>query len=89
MLVPPKIIAKGENNFPMLSPLDHFNKAEDYYQENKLKLAIKHYNQAISLDPNFTAAYINLGISYVDSKDLLKASQVFSIATKLSPDRRV
>ncbi|MFX0035180.1 MAG: tetratricopeptide repeat protein [Candidatus Hermodarchaeota archaeon] len=54
-------------------------------EENRqYKEAIKAYEQALTIDPNFAEAWAELGITYKNSGDLKKALKAFEKALKLN-----
>ena len=55
------------------------------YKSGLINDAIKHYNLAINIDPEYPYPYINLGICYFDKRDVDGAIAQFSRAIQLSP----
>ena len=62
------------------------NRGIDYRKEGKLDLAIKDFDKAIELNPEFAEAYNNLGNVYDDKGDFDKAIVNFNTAIKFKPD---
>jgi protein O-mannosyl-transferase len=49
--------------------------------------AIRHYEQALQLKPDFPAALVNLGTSLAATGQIQKAAGQFEAALRLEPDR--
>ena len=62
------------------------NRGIDYRKEGKLDLAIKDFDKAIELNPEFAEAYNNLGNAYDDKGDFDKAIVNFNTAIKFKSD---
>ena len=62
------------------------NRGIDYRKEGKLDLAIKDFDKAIELNPEFAEAYNNLGNTYDDKGDFDKAIVNFNTAVKFKSD---
>ena len=62
------------------------NRGIDYRGEGKLDLAIKDFDKAIELNPEFAEAYNNLGNTYDDKGDFDKAIVNFNTAIKFKSD---
>ena len=62
------------------------NRGIDYRKEGKLDLAIKDFDKAIELNPEFAEAYNNLGNVYDDKGDFDKAIVNFNTAIKFKSD---
>jgi type IV pilus assembly protein PilF len=60
--------------------------AASYYQQRQFAVAIDEAKQALSLNPNSTAAYGLLGLIYMDLDDRAQAEANFSRALRLDPD---
>ncbi len=56
-----------------------------FYREN-IDSAVIYYKQALQLNPEFTEAWHNLGLCYVERKDRPRALEAFSKALKYNPD---
>ena len=57
-----------------------------YFRQGKYEKAIKHYNEAITLMPNFDWAYLNRGTAYRVLGNLDRAIQDYSKAIEINPD---
>ena len=62
------------------------NRGIDYRKEGKLDLAIKGFDKAIELNPEFAEAYNNRGNAYDDKGDFDKAIDNFNTAIKFKSD---
>ncbi len=62
------------------------NRGIDYRKEGKLDLAIKDFDKAIELNPEFAEAYNNLGNAYDDKGDFDKAIVNFNTAVEIKSD---
>ena len=62
------------------------NRGIDYRREGKLDLAIKDFDKAIELNPEFAEAYNNLGNAYDDKGDFDEAIVNFNMAIKFKSD---
>jgi eukaryotic-like serine/threonine-protein kinase len=60
---------------PSLEALKALSEGRKTLQEQGMSAAIPYFNRAISLDPNFAAAYLALGISYSNLREPGLASQ--------------
>ncbi len=58
----------------------------DYLEKGELDRAISEYDQAIQLDPNLAAAYIERGFAYIDKGEFNRAISDFDQAIQLNPD---
>jgi tetratricopeptide (TPR) repeat protein len=56
-----------------LSAEEYLTKASDADENGRYKSAIKYYQKAVAIDPNYAAAYYNMGIAYDDLKDYSEA----------------
>ena len=59
--------------------------AAGYYQQGNYSTALSELRQALTVDPNYAAAYGVLGLVYMDLNDRPKADESFQRALKLSP----
>lgn len=59
--------------------------AAGYYQQGNYLTALSELRQALTVDPNYAAAYGVLGLVYMDLNDRPKADESFQRALKLSP----
>ncbi len=71
--------------FPVYSVYNSRGKA--YSNQGDHPLAIADFKKAIELNPSFTDAHINLGISYAGSADCRRAIESFNTAVMQVPDR--
>jgi tetratricopeptide (TPR) repeat protein len=51
-------------------------------KNGKYRIAIKHFNELIKLNPEFTLAYTNLGLALMQMDELEQAKQAFNAAIK-------
>lgn len=63
-----------------------FDTAEVYFTKNEFENAIRHYHQAIYLEPVYYKANIYLGDSYWHSKKMDSAIYYFNIGIRMCPD---
>ncbi|MDR1149277.1 MAG: tetratricopeptide repeat protein [Spirochaetaceae bacterium] len=49
---------------------EYSERGDKYFREKDFDLAIKDFTEAIRLDPNFTAAYITRGLSYLEKQKI-------------------
>jgi tetratricopeptide (TPR) repeat protein len=66
-----------------LSALEWFERA---YKAKEPEEEIRLYTRAIHLDPNFTKAYLNRGVSYYNLKQYKQAIEDFDRAIELNPE---
>jgi tetratricopeptide (TPR) repeat protein len=66
--------------------LEHYQLAEDYASQGQMDLAIEQYTKAISVDPEYVAAYSNRGIAYQHIDDYDQAIADFTQAITLDPE---
>ena len=64
-------------------PQAHFNLAEYHYDNGDLKKAEKYSRQAITLDPDFSFAYLTLGNICLDQEQVQESIQCFKKFLKL------
>jgi tetratricopeptide (TPR) repeat protein len=62
------------------------NRGRDYLLKGDLDRAIKDYDEAIRLDPNFAIAYINRGIAYNSKGNPYRAIADYNEAIRLDPN---
>ena len=70
-------------------PQDHVfynNRGISYKEERQLDRALKDFNKALELSPNFAEAYNNRGNVYRNMGDLSKAFDDYDTAIRLKPD---
>lgn len=72
---------------------DNANKAKENFnagikaeQEGKIEAAILAYQAAITVDPNFVDAHLNLGAIYFQQKEYQKAEEQFTKAVDAAPE---
>lgn len=56
-----------------------------YHYQNDPRHAVKELQQAVALDSNFAEAFFNLGVIYMESKELSEAMKNFKQAIKSDP----
>ncbi len=66
----------------------HFKIGSEYHTNEQFDDAIARYRQAISHDPNFGPAYINMGLAFLVKNNRQKAIQAFRGATQYADDER-
>ena len=64
----------------------HYHKGIIYYEKKLYELAIKEYDQAIALDPNYVDAYVNRGLVYSLLEDYNQAITDYGRAIALDPN---
>ena len=72
-----------------LDPQDHVfynNRGISYKEKRVLDRALKDFNKALELNPNFAEAYNNRGNVYRNMDDLSKAFEDYDMAIGLNPD---
>ena len=74
----------------------HIAKAEFYFQEGladlkfgEYKKAIRHFDQALNLDPNYLDAYINKGIAFHEMENFEEAISNYDKVLEIDPDNSV
>ncbi|MCP5264812.1 MAG: type IV pilus biogenesis/stability protein PilW [Burkholderiaceae bacterium] len=60
--------------------------AAGYYQQKNYSVALDELRQALTIDPNYAAAYGMLGLVYMSLREDSKAEQSFAQGLKLMPD---
>jgi tetratricopeptide (TPR) repeat protein len=68
------------------SAQDFYDQGMEAHKAGQLEAAIAAYQQAIRLNPEFDAAYINLGLAYIQQNQFDQAQTMFEQALSL-PDR--
>lgn len=71
----------------MKTAIDYSEQALVFLKKGELPAAAKLYLRALSLDPNFTKAYNNLGIIYKLQGNLKKAEYYFKKSIRLDPKK--
>jgi len=67
-------------------PIAHYNLAVAYTKDYDFENALKHYNIAINLAPDFVNAYINSGSIYSLKKEYSRAIEYYNKALKFQPN---
>jgi len=75
------VVTKSPNN-----PRGHNNLGIQYYDRKMFKEAVKHYQIALRLKPDFAEAYNNLGNVYYDNNMRDLAIEQFEAALRFKPD---
>ena len=55
-------------------------------QQGKLDEALKHYKEAVRIDPNYADAHINMGVTLDKKGDLQEALQCYAKAIQINPE---
>jgi tetratricopeptide (TPR) repeat protein len=71
---------------PDLKSVAYLNTGVISFLEGNPNLAIKYYQSAIQLSPDYAKAYFNLGASYYKIGELRKAEEAFLEAIRLQPN---
>lgn len=69
------------------SALLRYSLGMEYLKLNDLSEAIHHLNQAVKLDPNYSAAWKHLGRAYEMSHDLTQAAEIYSKGIKIAEEK--
>ena len=64
----------------------HSNLGYIYHKKGELDKAILHYKQLIDIEPEYTDAYINIGLIFEIKKDFPVALESFLKAYELEPE---
>lgn len=64
----------------------YYNRGTAYSNKGEYDKAIKDYNKAIELNPDFAGAYNNRGFAYYHQSDYDKAIENYNTAIELNPD---
>ncbi len=68
------------------SPETFFQQGNEFYKSGQLDKAVSAFKKAIEKDPNYVAAYANLGAVYYAQQNLAMAEETYKKAIELSPD---
>ncbi len=69
-----------------LKPEDYLSRGDDFYQSNEYELALKAYDKAIELKPDYTVAWHNRGFTLGKLGRHEEALKAFDKAIELKPD---
>jgi predicted TPR repeat methyltransferase len=64
----------------------HNNLATIFYQQNDLTNALKHYAQAVQIEPGYIDAHFNLGLLFLRQQNKVAATIQFQNVVNLQPD---
>ena len=67
-------------------PLVYYNRGSAYQSKGEIDRAIKDYNKAIKLNPDYAIAYYNRGNAYQSKGEIDRAIKDYNKAIKLNPD---
>ncbi len=62
----------------------HFKNGGDYYKQGDYAAAVREFQEAIKLDPNYAKAYINLGLAYRRLGDFASALKNYDKAVEVA-----
>ncbi len=79
-------IIDSENETALVLAIAHNNRGDAYATKGDFDLAIKDYNSAIKLNPNFSKPFNNRGVAFQKKGDYERALKDFDEAIRLSPD---
>lgn len=68
------------------SAASEFEAGNQYFQAGQLDEAITAYKRTIELDPNYQAAYVNLGVAYYQQEKFDLAEAQYRKALELNPN---
>jgi tetratricopeptide (TPR) repeat protein len=69
-----------------LKPEDYLSRGDDFYQSNEYELALKAYDKAIALKPDYAVAWYNRGFILGELGRHEEALKAFDKAIELKPD---
>ena len=69
-----------------LKPEDYLSRGDDFYQSNEYELALKAYDKAIELKPDYASAWYNRGVALGKLGRHEEALKAFDKAIELKPD---
>lgn len=64
----------------------HYNKGVKYWEEGKIKEAIKEYKEAIRIEPDHASAHYNLGLIYRKQSRIKEAIGEYKKAIRIEPN---
>ena len=73
-------------NLTEMTAEDFLNRGWNEYEKDDIQGAIKNYNQAIELKPDYSSAYYNRGIVYVELGEYQSAIKDYTQAIKIAPN---
>lgn len=85
-------LAEAEKYFKLsieIDPADHalaYNVAEILFNINKVDEAIKYYQMAATIKPDWPKSYLKLGYAYLNKGDMQKAVEAFEKFLEKAPD---
>jgi tetratricopeptide (TPR) repeat protein len=71
---------------PDAKALEHYHLADDYASQGQMDLAIDEYTEAISIDPEYAAAYFDRGIAFQRIGDYDRSIGDYTQAIDLDPE---
>jgi tetratricopeptide (TPR) repeat protein len=72
-----------------LKPEDYLSRGDDFYQSNEYELALKAYDKAIELKPDYAVAWSNRGFALDELGRYDEALKAYDKAIELKPDYAV
>ena len=69
-----------------LKPEDYLSRGNDFYQSNEYELALKAYDTAIELKPDYAVAMVNKGVALDELGRYEEALKAYDKAIELKPD---
>jgi Tfp pilus assembly protein PilF len=67
-------------------PTPYYDKGTGYLRENKIRDAVIAFTEAISLRPDYAAAYNNRGLAHYKQNNFVEATKDFQMAIQFGPD---
>jgi len=80
------VLIDGNADNPKVSAIAHSNRGNAYIRKGEYAQAIKDYDEAIKLMPNFANAFNNRGVAYQKMVDYDRAIQDFDAAINIDPN---
>ncbi len=65
--------------------MEWYSKGNQEGEKGNYKKALKHYKKAVEIDPNFTFAWDNLGVTYRKLEEYDKAIEAYQNSLKINP----